>query len=221
MGLELGQENFAAMRKAMVVSQLRTSGIQGHGLLAAFDAVAREDFVPVPHRLTAYADRNIVLGGSREMLAPLSVGWLLDAAQVSGEDRLLVIGAATGYLAALAAQLAGSVTALEQDKGLVQQAARNLAGYANVQVVNGALSDGHTANAPYSVIIIEGATETIPDTVIAQLAEGGRIAAGVSERGVTRIGLGYKAAKGVGFQYVHDCEMPVLPGFAVKPGFVF
>jgi len=110
----VGHENFSEMRKAMVVSQLRTSDVNDPRVIAAMSDVRREDFVPAAHRAVAYSDRGVSIGSERALNSPLSTGLLLNAAALTKEDDVLLIGAATGYTASILAILAASVVAIEQ-----------------------------------------------------------------------------------------------------------
>src|SRR5688572_20533022 len=108
------EQNYQAMRRAMVESQLRTVGVNDPRVIAAMDAVPREDFVPAARRATAYADASIPLGSGRALNPPMTLGRLLTEAKLAGDERVLLIGAATGYAAAVVARLAASVVALEE-----------------------------------------------------------------------------------------------------------
>lgn len=213
--------DFNNMRRAMVDSQLRTSGVAAPWVIAAMGNVARENFAPAVLRQMAYMDRSLPLGGGRFLNPPVTAGMMLAAADVSADDSVLVIGAATGYVAALVAQQAGTVMALEEDAGLFAEAAKQLAKLKNVNLVDGPLNAGVVANAPYSLIIIDGAVEEIPDAVLAQAAEDGRIVTGLSERGVTRLAFGYVRGGKVALRPLADTEIATLPGFARAKEFVF
>jgi protein-L-isoaspartate(D-aspartate) O-methyltransferase len=217
----LGQENFKQMRKAMVVSQLRTTDVSDPRVIAAMSHVAREDFVPAAQRSFAYADRGVQIGEGRSLNPPLTTGRLLNVARVTKEDNILLIGAATGYTAAVLAQLAGSVTAVEQNAKLAAAATKNLSGYPTVKIETGNHADGWPQSAPYSVIVIDGLGEHIPQTLVDQLAPDGRIVAAVMNDGVPRLALGHKAGSHVGYQYFADCAGCPLPGFEKAKSFNF
>nr|WP_167954268.1 protein-L-isoaspartate O-methyltransferase [Sphingomonas jejuensis] len=209
------------MRRAMVESQLRTSGVNDPRVIAAMATTPREWFVPPVRATLAYTDRPVPLGGARFLNPPLIVGRLLTEAQVRPGERVLVIGAATGYAAALLAEIGASVTAVESDPALVEQARAALAGR-SVEIVEGGLTDGHAGGAPYDLILIDGAVEFVPDALVEQLAAGGRIACARIDNGVTRMAIGRKGAGG-GFALASfaDAEAVVLPGFERERGFVF
>jgi protein-L-isoaspartate(D-aspartate) O-methyltransferase len=213
--------DFQAMRRAMVDSQLRTNAVSDPRVTAAIEAVAREEFVPAERRTTAYIDRAVPLSGGRAMNPPLATARLIVEAGIDAADKVLVVGAASGYAAAIVSGLAASVVALESDADLVAIAKAQLKGFANVTVASGDLTKGWTKGAPYDVILVDGAVEEVPEGFARQLAEGGRLAAGIVENGVTRLVIGYKAGDVIGFDRVMDAEAVVLPGFAKPKGFAF
>lgn len=217
----MGQENFREMRKAMVVSQLRTTDVSDPLVIAAMSEVPREDFVPAASRNVAYSDRGVSVGNGRSLNAPLSTGRLLTAAELQADDRALLIGAATGYTAAVLSKIVAEVTAVEQSARLVSKAETNLDGLANVTMHKGDHGKGHTGNAPYSVIIVDGVIEHVPDELTGQLEPDGRLVAAISDRGVVRLALGRKAGDIVGYQYFADCGGAMLPGFETTAGFEF
>src|SRR5687767_2518913 len=124
------EHNFETMRRAMVASQLRTTGVNDPRVVAAMGAVPRERFVPSERRALAYADARVPLGRGRELNPPMTLGRLLTEARLDGSERALVIGAATGYSAAVLARLAASVVALEEDPELAAFARAALDGTA-------------------------------------------------------------------------------------------
>jgi protein-L-isoaspartate(D-aspartate) O-methyltransferase len=217
----LGQENFKQMRKAMVVSQLRTTEVSDPRVIAAMSDIAREDFVPAAQRSFAYADRGVQVGEGRALNPPLTTGQLLNMAHVTKADNVLLIGAATGYTAAVLAQLAGSVTAVEQNRKLAATAKKNLAGLDNVKLETCNHAEGWTPSAPYSVIVIDGLAEQIPQALIDQLAPDGRIVAAVMHDGVPRLAVGRAASGHVGYQYFADGAGCPLPGFETVKSFKF
>lgn len=217
----LGQENFKQMRKAMVVSQLRTTEVSDPRVIAAMSHIAREDFVPAAQRSFAYADRGVQIGEGRALNPPLTTGRLLNVVHATKEDNVLLIGAATGYTAATLAQLAGSVVAIEQNAKLAATAAKNLAEFDNVQVETGNHADGWAQSAPYSAIVIDGLVDEIPLALVDQLAPDGRIVAAVMNDGVSRLALGRTAGEHIGYQYFADCGACPLPGFEKAKSFKF
>lgn len=211
---------FETMRRAMVASQLRTNAVNDARVVAAMGNVPRERFVPGDAAKFAYLDKAVPLGGGRALNLPMATGRLLTEAGVRPGDRALLVGAATGYTAALLGRLAGSVVALEEDADLLARAPEEAAA-ANIEYVQGPLADGWLAGAPYDLIVLDGAVEFIPAALVEQLADGGRLAAAIVERGVTRLGIGRRAGSGFGMTMFADAEAVPLPGFARRPEFSF
>lgn len=207
------EQNFSSMRAAMVESQLRTSDVDDQRVIAAMAGVPREDFVPAERRAMTYVDRPIPLGNGRALNPPLVTGRLLTEAQVKGGDRVLLIGAATGYSAALLAALGAQVTAVEEEGGPDLAAAAT--------VVRGSLPAGAPDGAPYDLLFIDGAVEEVPAALVQQLVDGARVVTGIVDRGVTRLCSGRVAGGALGLASLADIEMVVLPGFAAPKRFTF
>lgn len=180
----------AAARRAMIDSQLRTSGVNEPWVLEAMNAVPREDFVPQNTRAAAYTDRAVPLGGGRFLAAPIFHGRMLSEAAPRPDDAALIVSPNGGYLAALVAPLVGRLDV--RDLGEV----------------------GKLKKGAYSLILIDGAIEILPDSISAALAENGRIVAGLVERGVTRFATGQRAAGAVAWLPLAEMGIPVLPEFA-------
>ncbi len=208
------EQNFSSMRAAMVESQLRTSDVDDPRVIAAMAHVPRETFLPETRRAMAYIDRPVPLDGGRALNPPLVTGRLLKEAQVAPGEKVLLIGAATGYAAALLARLGAQVTAVETTDG------PDVA-VAGVDVVRGSLVDGAPDGAPYDLLFIEGAVEEVPAALVQQLVDGGRVVTGLLERGVTRLCSGSVVAGMLGLTSLVDMEMVLLPGFAKPERFVF
>lgn len=214
------RSDFDAMRHAMVVSQLRTSAVSDPRVVTAMGDVPREGFVPTVQADVAYRDAPLPLAGGRAINAPLITGRLLTAAEIQPTDRVLLVGAAMGYAAAVLARLAGSVVALEEDGTLVA-AARDAIADTKVTFVQGPLNAGSPDGAPYDVIVIDGAVERVPQAIVEQLAPGGRLTTGLVDRGVTRLALGRRTEGGFGLIDFADLDCVVLPGFARPKTFQF
>jgi protein-L-isoaspartate(D-aspartate) O-methyltransferase len=214
------EQNFNEMRRAMVASQLRTTGVNDPRVVAAMGAVARERFVPPERRAMAYADALVPLGHGRALSPPMALGRLLTEARLDGSERALAIGAATGYSAAVLARLARSVIMLEQAPDLVAAAREALAGTA-VDVVEGPLAAGHPAGAPYDFILIDGAVEHVPLSLVEQVADRGAIAFALAEDGVTRLCVGRVIGGAFGTTAFSDAAAAPLPGFEKPRGFTF
>ncbi|MBB4642400.1 protein-L-isoaspartate O-methyltransferase family protein [Rhizorhapis suberifaciens] len=215
------EHNFKSMRTAMVESQLRTSDVNDPRVIAAMANVAREAFLPNDRQALAYIDRPVKLTEGRWLNPPLATGRLLTAASIAPDDNVLLIGAATGYTAALLSQLAASVVAVEEDEALLPRAKAVLAGYGNVKLVSAALNQGSKKYAPYSLIVIDGAVEEIPSALVKQVGDGGRLVAAVLDRGVARLAIGRKSGQAFGMTHFADCESVPLPGFEKPKSFTF
>jgi protein-L-isoaspartate(D-aspartate) O-methyltransferase len=208
------------MRRAMVSNQLRTTAVNDPRVVAAMGLVPREQYVPAESAAVAYIDRAIRIGGNRALNPPMTTGRLLTEAHPQAADRALVVGSATGYAAALLAELVASVTALEEDAALLD-VARKASPPPHVTFVEGPLSAGWKKKAPYDLILIDGAVEYVPQPMIDQLAQGGRLATAIIDRGVTRLAIGKRSGKGFGLVAFADAEAVSLPGFAQPKGFNF
>lgn len=208
--------DFTAARRAMVESQLRPLGVTDPGVLEAMGAVERERFLPDEVRPLAYADRAVALGNGRFLPAPSVLGQLLTQMMPETGQRALVVGAGTGYSAAVLARMGLAVTALESDPGLAARA-REL----GVNAVEGPLEDGYRKSAPYGQVLIDGAVEFIPEAIIAQMDEGARLGTALTDRGVTRLVVGRKSGIAFGYLSVADAGVPALPGFICPKVFTF
>lgn len=215
--------DFTAARRHMIDGQLRPSRVTSAPLLDAMAALPRERFVPASAAGIAYIDEDLPVGGGRFLMEPLVLARLIQAAAPGPGDAVLDVAAATGYSSAVLARLASSVVALEADKALADQAAATLRdlGIANAQVVVGPLGEGHLKRAPYAVILVNGAVEHIPDALIAQLGEGGRLAAVVGTGPVGRATLLTKRRGQASSRILFDAGVSPLPGFTKEAGFVF
>jgi protein-L-isoaspartate(D-aspartate) O-methyltransferase len=216
MAVETPIPDFAAARLAMVESQLRPQGVTDRGVLLAMGEVPRETFVPADARALAYADRAVPLGDGRFLTAPATLGQLLTQMMPLRGQRALVVGAGTGYSSAVLAAVGLEVVALESSTELAASARD-----AGLQVVEGPLEAGHRKGAPFDQILIDGAVEAIPDALIDQLAEGGRLGAALIDRGISRLVVGRKAGGGFGYLSIADAGAPRLPGFTRPMAFTF
>ena len=214
------EQNFEHMRRAMVASQLRTTGTNDPRVLAAMGEVPRERFVPEGRVPLAYADALVPLKPGRDLNSPMALGRLLTQAAPREGEKALLVGAATGYAAAVLEKLVGPLVAVEEDAELAAQAKAALAG-SSVTLIEGPLAKGWAKGAPYDFILIDGAVEFVPDALIGQLRDGGRLAAAIVEQGVTRLAIGRKAGEGFAMAAFADATAAVLPGFAKPRTFVF
>lgn len=215
------QAQFTAMRQAMVSNQLRTNAVSDSRLVAVMGRVPREAYLPLTVAGLAYRDTALPLGSGRAANVPIATGRLLNEAAIQTTDKVLLIGAAGGYTAAVIAELAASVVAVESDDALLAIARHALAGDDRVTIISGPLEQGHAAKAPYDLIVIDGAIAHVPQTLIDQLAIGGRLVSGIVDRGVTRLCTGRRSAGGFGLVDFADVDCVALPGFATPKQFVF
>jgi protein-L-isoaspartate(D-aspartate) O-methyltransferase len=210
-----------AARRMMVDGQVRTADVTDPDLIGAMLTVPRERFVPPALAEQAYRDGDIAIGNGRALLKPMVLAKLIQAAQIGAADHVLDVGCGTGYSAAVLGRVAGSVVALEQDDGLARQAKDALAGAGSVTVATGPLTAGWVQSAPYDVILLEGATEIVPEALGGQLKPSGRLAC-IFGRGPTGKAMIYRQTEGrlVG-RPAFDAAASVLPGFVAPPAFVF
>jgi protein-L-isoaspartate(D-aspartate) O-methyltransferase len=219
--------DFAAARQNMVQSQVRTSDVTDPRLTAAMLEVPRERFVPATLADLAYLDRDLPVaidrGAQRFLLKPVVLAKLLQIAGVEPADRVLDVGCATGYGAALLSNLAATVVALEEEPDLARHAEHNLAGLGltNVTVVSGPMVEGWPSQGPYDVIVVEGRCEAAPHRLLAQLADGGRLVCVQGQARAAR-GIVYRCAQGdASGMPQFDAAAPLMPGFAEPKAFVF
>lgn len=188
-----------AARKAMIDSQLRTSGVNAPFVLARMSAVAREDFVPAGARGIAYIDRAIDLGNGRWLAAPLVQGQMLQEARPTPADAALVIDGGSGYLPELLRPLVGSL-----------------------EVISPADAAGSTRKkGQATLLIVDGAIEQWPAALTQRLADGGRVVCGVVRSGLTRLATGRKAAGEVALLPLAEIGIPALPEFAARKEWSF
>jgi protein-L-isoaspartate(D-aspartate) O-methyltransferase len=223
-----GKMNFEAARIKMVDNQIRTTDVTSHPVLAAFLSVPREEFVPAALKPLAYIDSDIELaangaGGRRYLMEPSPLAKLLQLAKISKDDTVLEIGCGTGYASAILSELAASVVALESDETLALEATATLGrlGHANVKVVTGDLEKGHAAGAPYDVIFVHGSVETIPEGLLSQLSDGGRLVAVVGFGNASRAQLFLRENGRTSERLAFNTAVKPLPGFRLAREFVF
>ena len=216
--------DFAQARRTMVDCQVRPSDVTDLRIIAALLDVPRERFVSEARRPIAYLDLDVPVAetGRRALLKPMVFARMLQAAAIGEGDRVLDVGCATGYSSAVLAKLAGNVVALEEDPALARTAAENLAAVgAAVAVAGGPLAAGWPAAAPYDAILVEGAVEVVPEAILAQLKDGGRLVAVVGTGPMRKAAIYRQVMGRVSAQPLFDAAAPPLPGFAQPPAFVF
>jgi protein-L-isoaspartate(D-aspartate) O-methyltransferase len=208
----------------MVDGQLRPNQVSDPALLAALRRLPRERFLPEALAPLAYADENVPLGGGRVLLRPLAIARLIQLAAPRRGERALVVGAGSGYGAALLAACGPTVTALEEDEALHALSRTALPALApGVSSVRGRLADGWQQAGPYDLILVEGAFEQVPAALIAQFTPRGGRLVGVRMAGgpIGQAVLAEPTQGGLSEQPAFDCSAPVLPGLQSVAGFVF
>jgi len=196
-GHDAAQPNMA--RRAMIDSQLRTSGVNAEWVLRRMGDVAREDFVPAAARGFAYIDRAIALGGGRQLAAPVVQGMMLQEAKPAAADKAVVIDGGSGYLVELLRPLVGTLAVLTPAAAL---ATPRKAG-------------------DCTLLVIDGAAEIVPDALVRRLADDARVVTGLVSNGITRLAIGRKAAGAVALLPLAELGIPVLPEFAAPKGWSF
>lgn len=220
--------DFQDLRTKMVDNQIRTTDVTDYGVLDAFLQVPREEFVPSDRKLLAYIDEDILIGqdedGTRRyLMAPSPLAKLFQLAEISKNDLVLNIASGCGYGSAILSLLAGSVIGLENNQELLAASTAKLndLGYDNVVIVSGDLTQGYAAEAPYDVIILEGSVDYTPETLTAQLRNGGRLIA-VEGRGNTAVARVYlKENEKISVRDAFNIAIKPLAGFQKPKEFVF
>ena len=206
--------DFSTARQRMVDCQVRPSDVTDLRIVDAMLAVPREVFVPERQRALAYLDLDVQVseGNSarRFLIKPAVTAKMLQAADVSNNDHVLDVGCATGYSSAVLARLARSVVALEEDPTL-----RFVGNLVTAAV------EGDEANAPYDVIVLDGATQKTPDGLYGQLKEGGRLVGVFAMTQPPRAMVVTRSRGDFGHRTLFDASVPVLPGLERRPAFVF
>ncbi|MCZ8080956.1 MAG: protein-L-isoaspartate O-methyltransferase [Rhodobacteraceae bacterium] len=214
--------DFATRRVMMVDTQVRPSDVTKFPIIEAMLAVPREVFVPSARREAAYVGENLDIAPGRVVLEPRTLAKLLDALDVQPGELVLDLGCGLGYSTAVIARLADAVVAVEEDESLAAEAQRTLSaeGVDNAAVVVGPLAAGDARHAPFDVITIQGGVEVVPEALLVQLKEGGRIGAVFMEGALGTARIGYKIDGVVSWRQVFNAAAPVLPGFSAARGFV-
>jgi protein-L-isoaspartate(D-aspartate) O-methyltransferase len=186
-------------RRSMIDSQLRPSGVNAEPVLRRMAEVARERFVPESARGFAYIDRAIALGGGRQLAAPVVHGLMLQEARPGPGDKALLVDGGSGYLAELLRPLVGSLEVLVAEDAL----------------------GGSPKSGEFTLLVIDGAVEQLPDTLTRRLADDGRAVAGVVANGVTRLAVGRMVAGILALHPLAELGIPILPQFAAPKGWSF
>jgi protein-L-isoaspartate(D-aspartate) O-methyltransferase len=215
--------DYTVQRFNMVETQVRTNDVPDPRIHQAMRMVERERFVPTDKRSVAYADLVLEVAPGRYLPDPRTFAKLLQLADIRSTDTVLDVACATGYSTVVIAQLAKQVTGLEQDAQLLRVALETIRSTeaTNASVVQGGLTEGVRQKAPFDVIFINGAVETVPDSLLEQLGEGGRLVAVVRSDGQSRAQLFLRDKGHIGCRADFDSGVPLLAGFRKAVGFVF
>lgn len=207
--------DFAARRITMVDTQVRPSDVTKFPIIDAMLSVPREDYVPATKREAAYMGEHITLDGDRVLLDPRSLAKMLEAADIQPNEIVLDLGCGLGYSSAVIAHLADFVVAVEADETMAADAQTTLSeqGADNVAVICGPLTDGNAKNGPYDVIMIHGAIEAVPDNLVDQLNDGGRICAIFANGMLGTVKIGYKIEGKINWKPSFDAGAPLIKGF--------
>lgn len=213
--------DFAARRVMMVDTQVRPSDVTKFPIIDAMLSVPREAFVPDALREAAYADEILDVGGDRQMLDPRTLSKMLDALNIANDELVLDVAGGLGYSSAVAARMAEAVIMVEDDETLVAEAQQVLSdtGADNAVVQLGALAEGAPEHGPYDVIMIQGGVEDVPEHLIGQLKEGGRIACIFMDGKLGEARVGFKSEGKITWRLAFNAAAPVLPGFQTAHAF--
>ena len=221
----MDETHFSQARQTMVDCQIRPTKVTDENIIDAFATVPREAFVGRNQRAIAYVDEDLPLPGGRCMMEAMVLARLIQALAVGKDDNVLVVGAATGYGAAIMARLAGSVIAVETRTQMVEKAQETLVsiGTDNAVAIKGRLTEGFANEGPYDAILIEGAVETMPERILDQLVNGGRLVAvwRPEDAAVGVASIWTKAGNEFVRKPLFDAQVPVLDEFRCKRDFVF
>ena len=208
--------DFSTRRTMMVDTQVRPSDVTKFPIIEAMLAIPREAYVPAAAREAAYMGENLAIGAGRVMLEPRTLAKMLDILDIQPTDVVLDLGCGLGYSTAVIARFADAVVAVEEDPVMAEQAQSVLAaqGVDNAAVIQGDLVQGSAKHGPYDVITVQGGVEVVPEALLSQLKEGGRIACVFMEAALGVARIGYKIDGTVIWRFGFNAGAPVLRGFA-------
>lgn len=217
--------DFASLRQSMVDNQLRTNEVFDLDVLAAMSRLPREAFVASSKKSLAYSDHAVPVIGDAErlMMAPTAAARLVQLCNPKPDDFALVVGCGAGFTAALIGELASSVVAIESSEAMVSEATSVLSelGTENVVVVEADLEAGLPDEAPYDLILIDGAVDFVPEGLFGQLRDGGRLVAVVGEGLSAPAMIYHRSGETVSGAAAFNLAIPHLPGFRKAAEFVF
>jgi len=215
--------DFELARRNMVVSQVQTNEVTDPLVIEAIGRVPRERFLPAARQAQAYVDEDVLVADGRWLMEPMVAAKLLQLADVQRSDHALVLPCGSGYMAAVLSHMAGSVVAVEGAGPVRDNATKVLAdlGADTVAIVSGQVTDGCPGQAPFDIIVFDGAVAEIPQVILEQLAEGGRCVAMVQNGPVGRATVVQRTGPAFGRRAEFDASIPSLSEFAAKPAFAF
>ena len=212
--------DFSTRRVMMVDTQIRPSDVTKFPIIAAMLSVPRESFVPVAQKEAAYAGLNLVISRNRVVLEARSLAKMLDFLDLQPGNRVLDLACGYGYASAVMAKMGCDVIAVEEDAALADAARVQLGALAKVKVVTAGLTAGAPTDGPYDAIVVQGGVEQVPEALLAQLKNGGRIGALFMQGALGTARIGLKQDGVVAWRSVFNATAPVLPGFAARQDFV-
>ncbi len=213
--------DFQTRRTMMVDTQVRPADVTKFPIIDAMLRVPREAFVPAALREVAYLGENVPIAPARVVLEPRTLAKMLDALDIGPRDLVLDVGCGLGYSTAVIARLAEAVVAVEATGGFAAEAEAVLAreGVDNAAVIAGDLAAGAPKHGPYDVIAIQGGVEEVPQAILDQLKDGGRIGALFMQGPLGQVRIGFRDAGRMTWRFAFNAAAPVLPGFAAPRGF--
>ncbi len=216
--------DYSVARHNMVENQIRVNRVTHQGIINAFGEIPREVFVPDNLATLAYVDEKLMITEGRYLLQPMVLARLLQSAKIRADDVVLEIGCGTGYSTAILASIANTVVAIEEDEALAKQATNNMVelGVDNAAILTSPLAEGYKKQHPYNAIVLSGSVAKVPESILAQLIDGGRLVTVVNKH--DSLGKGVLMTKfggSISTEEIFDAWTPVLPGFELPPSFAF
>ena len=213
--------NYTALRTTMVDTQIRPSDVTKYTVIEAMLSVPRESYVPSTKRDAAYMGEHVELDGGRVVLDPRVLAKVLDELDIQADELVLDIGTGLGYSAAVMARMAEAVVALEDDESRAEDAQTTLSehGVDNAIVHVAPLTEGAAEHGPYDVVVLQGGVEALPEAIVDQIKDGGRIAALFVEGALGVVRVGYKIDGELNWRFAFNAGAPVLPGFKKSRAF--